>query len=223
MPQQAHRFHKPIIVLKQADLPYLLHQPDRSSDSGAKWPLILFLHGRDQRGNDVEQLKIRGLPRIAEDNPAFPFIVLAPQCPSYYIWPMVFDGITALLDEVIASCPVDPERIFVTGLSMGGYGAWDLAMEYPERFAGVVPVCGSGSPERIGRLRDVQVWAFHGTRDEVVPVEEARELISALGDCGGNGRLTEYPEGGHAIWEEAYATEELYSWFFRQRKAVGVE
>jgi predicted peptidase len=171
---------------------------------------------RDQRGNDLELLKIRGIPKIAEENKNFPFIVLSPQCPSHYIWPFVFDGIMAILDELIDKHPIDHKRIFLTGLSMGGYATWDLAKEYPDMFAGIVPVCGSSSIERVERLENVPVWAFHGALDEAVPLREVEELITALTLCDGTGKLTVYPEGSHDIWTEAYQTEELYSQFFQK-------
>jgi predicted peptidase len=121
------------------------------------------------------------------------------------------------LDEIIERYPVDPKRIFVTGLSMGGYATWDLAMEYPNRFAGIAPVCGSSSKERIESLRNVPVWAFHGALDKSVPLNEVEELMEQLRLCGGEGKLTVYPEGSHDIWEEAYQTSELYEDFFQRQ------
>ncbi len=181
--------------------------------------VVFYIGDRIRQMHQVavrELLKIRGIPKIAEENKSFPYIVLSPQCPSHYIWPFVFDGIMAILDEIIERYPVDPKRIFVTGLSMGGYATWDLAMEYPEKFAGIVPVCGSTSKERINHLKNVPVWAFHGALDEVVPLEEVEELITALKLCGGEGKLTVFPEGKHDIWEDAYQDSELFNHFFQK-------
>ncbi|WP_246132152.1 prolyl oligopeptidase family serine peptidase [Paenibacillus hemerocallicola] len=111
---------------------------------------------------------------------------------------------------------MDRKRIYVTGLSMGGYGTWDLTMEYPDRFAGIVPVCGSASKDRVERLKNVPVWAFHGALDKSVPITEVQELMQALKLCGGQSKFTIYPEGAHDIWEEAYQTSELYSQFFQK-------
>lgn len=216
MTQGEYKFNKEITVKKNVDLQYLLHIPENGTKPTSGWPLILFLHGRDQRGSDLNRLKIRGIPKIAEENKSFPFVVLSPQCPSHYIWPFVFDGIMAILDEIIDRYSVDPKRIFVSGLSMGGYATWDLATEYPDRFAGIVPVCGSSPKERIERLKNVPVWAFHGALDKSVPIGEVEELITALTLCGGETKLTVYPEGSHDIWTEAYQTDELYYQFFQR-------
>lgn len=128
MPQQSCLFEQEVILTKQIRLPYLLHLTKAHPVSNEKLPVILFLHGRDQRGDDLELLKIRGIPQLVEEQQDFPFIIISPQCPSYYIWPSVFDGIIAILDEVARTQPVDLSRIYLTGLSMGGYAVWDLAM-----------------------------------------------------------------------------------------------
>nr|WP_237179215.1 PHB depolymerase family esterase [Paenibacillus sp. MMS18-CY102] len=199
---------------------YLLYLPDSSCMTDGKLPLILYLHGRDQRGDDLNLLKTRAIPQLIESGDNFPFIVVSPQCPSYYIWPFLFDGIMALIDDIILAHPVDPNRIYLTGLSMGGYAVWDLAMEHPGRFAAIAPVCGGGSAERAALLNNIPVWAFHGAKDEVVPVAEASELVEAIRAHGGTAKLTIYPEGKHEVWEETYANPELYSWFLKNQRKL---
>jgi predicted peptidase len=125
----------------------------------------------------------------------------------------VLDGILAILDEAARIHPVDKNRIYLTGLSMGGYAVWDLAMENPDRFAAIAPVCAAGSKERVSLLRDVPVWAFHGAKDDIVPVEEANSIIKELLTSGGDARITIYPEGDHDAWTETYNNPELYNWF----------
>lgn len=219
MAQQAHRFEKEIQLTKRVNLQYLLHVPKASNDSTTrKWPLIVFLHGRDLRGDNLERLKVRGIPHLIEDNSDFPFIVLSPQCPSYYIWPFVFDGIMALIEELQTRYPVDVKRIYLTGLSMGGFAAWDLAMEYPDYFAAIAPVCAGGSQERVDVLLHTPVWAFHGAKDEVVPVDQAANIVNRLKQLGGDAQLTIFPEGGHDISMETYRDSNLYSWFLEHAR-----
>ncbi|WP_151734657.1 prolyl oligopeptidase family serine peptidase [Paenibacillus tengchongensis] len=213
MPLENCLFDQNIMVSKHVRLPFLLHLPGPALNRDANWPVILFLHGRDQRGEDLELLKDRGIPQQLEQGAELPFIVIAPQCPGYCIWPAVFDGVMAIVDEVARTHPVDRSRIYLTGLSMGGYAAWDLAMEYPGRFAAIAPVSGSASQERLQLLQDVPVWAFHGAKDDIVPAAEISGNIAAINAVGGNARLTLYPDGDHDAWTEAYRNPQLYKWF----------
>ncbi len=148
--------------------------------------------------------------------PDFPFLLVAPQCPSGQTWSV--GRLTALLDAVAAHHPVDPDRVYLTGLSMGGYASWALAVEHPYRFAAVAPVCGGGDPRRAGRLRRLPVWAFHGRRDPVVPVAASREMVDALRRCGAPVRYTEFPDAGHDVWTAAYGDRRLYDWFLSHRR-----
>jgi predicted peptidase len=123
-----------------------------------------------------------------------------------------------LLDDVVAKCSVDKERIYLTGLSMGGYGAWALASAYPERFAAITPICGGGRGFMADKLKDVPVWAFHGAKDNVVPLKESEEMVNAVKNRGGDAKLTVYPEAGHDSWTETYNNPQLYEWFLQHRK-----
>ncbi|MFO7321828.1 MAG: prolyl oligopeptidase family serine peptidase [Chloroflexota bacterium] len=221
MPQTTHALEKQIT--KRVRLNYLLHVPDSASENPAqKWPLILFLHGAGERGDDPDMVRAHGLPKILDTQPDFPFIVVSPQCPANTHWGHHLDALMALLDEVQTTYPVDADRVYLTGLSMGGMGTWALAAAYPDRFAAIAPVCGSrawfiGDPAQICVLKDVPVWAFHGALDLIVPLADAVPLVVALRDCGGDVRLTVYEDVGHDSWNRAYATPELYDWFLSHR------
>ena len=183
-----------------------------------KWPLILFLHGMGERGDDLELVKIHGIPKIIERQPDFPFVAVSPQCPDETTWRDHHLTLKALLDEVVANYAVDAHRIYLTGLSMGGYGTWSLATRYPELFAAIAPICGSGSPDLASALKDVPVWAFHGAEDEIVKLEAGQRMVDALRSCGGNVRFTVYPGVGHDSWTQTYDNPELYEWFLQHRR-----
>lgn len=194
---------------------YLLFLPETYPGESA-WPLLLFLHGVGERGEDLEAVKAQGVPRVIEEGRDLPFVVVSPQCPSGRYW--TNELLIPLLDQVGSRHRIDPDRIYVTGLSMGGYATWSLAIEQPWRFAAIAPVCGGGDPRRVGRLRRVPVWAFHGAKDPVVPASASRRMVEALARCGGDARLTIYPEVGHDCWTETYANLELYEWFLAHRR-----
>lgn len=199
-------------------LPYLLHLPPGHAGSGRRWPLVLFLHGAGERGDDPLRLLHLGFPARLAADPEFPAIVLAPQCSRETTW---LDHQRALMDlvtEAEVHLGADPVRLHVTGLSLGGMASWLLAARHPRRFASVVPICGSvppfhDFPDAVAALRDVPVWAFHGVEDPVVPVAHTLALVDALERAGGRPRLTLYADVGHHAWEPAYAEPELRAWF----------
>ncbi|RCJ25174.1 phospholipase [Nostoc minutum NIES-26] len=179
-------------------------------------PAIVFLHGAGERGSNLEDVKRQGLAKIAEEQPNFPFIVISPQCPPSQSWSV--ERLSPLLDEAIASYPIDRDRIYLTGLSMGGYGTWRWAAAEPERFAAIAPICGGDNPMKARNLQNLPVWAFHGAQDRVVPLRESEIMVSALKDCGGNVKFTVYPEAGHDSWTQTYNNPELYEWFLQHRR-----
>jgi predicted peptidase len=203
-------------VTKKVACRYLLFLPKGYPRGRKRWPLILFLHGAGERGRNLELVKKHGPPKIVEEREDSPFILVSPQCPRGETWKS--DVLDALLDEVIASCRVDPRRVYLTGLSMGGYGTWSLACDHPERFAAIAPVCGGGRRIEAHKLKDTPVWAFHGARDDIVPVAESERMVTALEECGGNAKLTVYPDAGHDSWTETYSNPALYKWFLRHRR-----
>jgi len=224
MSQQAHTFE--VQITRTVRLDYLLYLPKGyGTDPQKKWPLILFLHGRGERGDDLELVKIHGIPKIVEQRDDLPFIAVSPQCSKDSMWMVEVEALNALLDEVVTKYAVDTDRIYLTGLSMGGFGTWRLATAYPERFAAIVPICGGGDPEKVGVLRDVPVWVFHGAKDPFVQLSESEEMVDALKACGGNVRFTVYPDVEHDSWTRTYDNPELYEWFLqhtRQQQQMGL-
>ena len=192
-------------------LHYLLFLPAAYAVHPQRWPLMLFLHGAGERGDDLQLVKRHGVAKIVEEQPAFPLLVVSPQCPPTEAWAP--EPLLALLDDIEQHYDVDPERLYVTGLSMGGFGTWAVAIAAPDRFAAIAPICGGGDPSRVGVLRHLPVWAFHGARDPIVPLQRTVEIVEALRQCGGNVRFTVYPEAGHDAWTATYANPELYAWF----------
>lgn len=220
MTQTAHTFSKR--VSQRVALDYLLHLPPAYSRR-EQYPLILFLHGSGERGTDIHAVKKHGIPKIAEQQSDFPFITLSPQCPPDSTWIMQRDALLMLLDQVMAKHAIDKKRVYLTGLSMGGYGAWYLSSEHPERFAAVVPICGGyddmlGYPDRVAGLRYTPVWAFHGAKDKHVPLSETTALVRALRKAGGKVKLTVYRDAGHDAWTRTYTDPRLYRWLLQQQR-----
>jgi len=197
-------------VLRADGYSYLLHQPPGDPGRGG-WPLLLFLHGIAERGADLEAVARHGPPRVVEEGRNLPFVVVSPQCLGGHYWSVAL--LAELLDHAVGTYAVDPDRVYLTGLSMGGHAAWALAVEQPWRFAAVAPVCGGGDPRKAGRLARVPVWAFHGDQDPVVPVAASRAMVEALHRCGGSAELTVYEDAAHDSWTRTYAGDELYAWF----------
>lgn len=197
----------------------LVQVPRAFADSMRKrWPLVLFLHGGAERGNDLTRVERQGLPRIARGRRDLPFVLLSPQCPRGTTWADHLPALEGLVEEVVSSWRVDSRRIHLTGISMGGAGAWLLGARCPARFASVVPLCAPvppvpGWPARAKRLTGVTVRSFHGLRDRAVPVEDALTLAAVLSRAGGNVRLSVDREAGHEIWDRIYGDPAVHPWF----------
>lgn len=181
-----------------------------SPDRQDQFPLILFLHGGPPPA-DLNALANLGLPRILKNDRHFPFVVVSPLFKNGESW--FRESLDALLDRVVKEYRVDKERIYVTGLSLGGTATWSLAMAYPDRFAAIAPVAGVGDPRRMCKVVDVPVWAFHNDGDPVVPFSAAEMSIELLRDCGGDPIFTVYNSGLHDAWTAAYNNQDLYDWF----------
>lgn len=205
-------------IAKTVSARYLVFLPEGYGERQQQWPLILFLHGAAESGSDLEKVKTHGPARIAGKQKDFPFIVVCPQCSKGQWWAHQLDMLINLLDEVVSRYEVDAERIYLTGIDMGGHSTWYMAWEYPERFAAIAPVCGWGSTGKACNLKDVAVWAFHGAKDESVPVKRSEEMVNAVKACGGDAKLTVYPDAGHNVWTATYDNKELYDWFLEHRK-----
>ena len=204
---------------------YLLFLPkDYDAKDPKRWPLILFLHGAGERGTNISKVAVHGPPKLVKEEPDFPFVVVSPQCPNGERWSN--EVLLALLDEVTAKLRIDEKRIYLTGLSMGGFGTWSLGLSNPERFAAIAPICGGGDslpillpdPKKARALKSLPVWAFHGGKDEVVRPAESERMVEALKKIGNEAKLTIYPEAGHDSWTATYANPELYSWLLKQRR-----
>lgn len=217
-------------------LPYRLYVP-RDYLQSRRYPLLVVLHGAGERGTDnVAQLGNGVLafcaPALQKRRPAF---VIYPQCPSGARWVEAawsepsYDltkvpqsrpsqALMELVDSLAAEFTLDPQRLLVSGLSMGGQGTWDLLARHPERFAGAMPVCGLGDPSQAARMKTVPIWAFHGARDQVVPVAGSRDMVKALKRAGARVRYTEYPDVAHPAWERAYADRRALTWLLEQRQ-----
>jgi len=203
-------------ITKTVRLKYLLFLPESyNEDPKQKWPLIIFLHGMGERGNDLEKVKVHGIPKIVEQKKDFPFIAISPQCPGTSSWTAETDALNALIDDVASKYAVDENRLYLTGLSMGGFGTWALATAYPERFAAIAPICGGGDPKKACAMKDIPAWVFHGAKDQTVPIVRSEEMVKALKDCGGDVQFTIYPEAGHDSWTETYNNPKLYEWFLK--------
>jgi predicted peptidase len=209
--QQAQKLDRNIKVAMN----YLLYLPKDYAEKES-WPLLLFLHGAGERGNDLDRVKVHGPPKLIAAGKEFPFIVVSPQCPNNQWWQP--HELASLLDEIVEKYAVDPDRIYVTGLSMGGFGTWSLAGFSPERFAALVPICGGGDPFIARRFGRTPVWVFHGAKDSVVPLAASEKMVEAVKASNGNVKFTVYPEAGHDSWTAAYDDPELYTWLLEQKR-----
>ena len=195
--------------------------PGYDQDPQKKWPTILFLHGSGERGADLNKLYTQGLTKYVKNHPDFPFIVISPQCPLREEWTM--SQLSDLLDEVQKKYHVDADRIYLTGLSMGGYGTWRMAIAYPDRFAAAAPICGQGDPAEVARLSELPLWSFHGDHDDAVPIQGDIDAVNALRAKSGRVKFTIYPGVGHDSWTQTYLNPELYSWFLQQKRGAPAE
>ena len=196
-------------------LRYLLYLPPDYA-AKEKWPMLLFLHGAGETGSDLELVKKHGPPKLIAAGKQFPFVVVCPQAPRLG-WRS--EELKALIDHVMDEYRIDPDRVYVTGLSMGGYGTWALAIAYPDLFAAIVPICGGGDAKAVRRIRHVPTWAFHGGKDRVVPARRSKVMIEALKAAGNPvARLTIYPDAGHDSWTATYDNPELYTWLLKQKR-----
>lgn len=203
------------------------------------WPLLCFLHGARERGPDFSGVARHGPPKLLSTTSPLNdaearaarilqehFIVVSPRCPADETWDE--HALLELLDYLTGYLNVDDDRVYLTGLSMGGFGTWTLGLRHPERFAALAPVCGGGRLADLGaargetaaHLRSLPVWAFHGARDRVVPLEESERMVAALRAAGNReAKLTVYPETEHDAWNQAYTLPELYAWLLLRARA----
>jgi predicted peptidase len=213
-------------VTRNVTVNYLLFLPrDYDSPKSKHWPLILFLHGAGERGANLARVKVHGPPKVVREKPDFPFVVVSPQCPSGQRWDN--EVLLALLDDVLKKHRIDAKRVYLTGLSMGGFGTWNLGLTHPDRFAAIAPICGGGDPllllladpRKSRALKSLPVWAFHGARDPVVKVAESERMVEAMRQVGAHEvKLTIYPDAEHDSWTETYNNPALYDWFLAHHR-----
>jgi len=227
------RFEKHVFVHGTDSLPYRLLKPLKQ-EAGKKYPLVIFLHGSGERGIDNEKQLIHGTALFADSIAAYPCYVVIPQCPQGHKWveadwsapvPVQPENIsnplllTSLLsDSLMSALPIDIDRIYVTGISMGGRGVFDLLYRYPGKFAAAAPVCGSADLKIAPLIKDVPLWAFHGDEDQVVPFSADENLMKAILTAGGTPRFTIYPKLGHNAWDYAYKEPEFLQWLFSHHR-----
>jgi predicted peptidase len=239
---EAQEFQKRIFLNEKDTLPYNILEPpgfekkdykeQTGKSDGQKWPLVLFLHGSGERGNDnqLQIVHIRDLFLNKANLVKYPAFVLAPQCPLGKRWVETHWGVSKhfmpdspsdaviavmrLIEELILEYPIDTSRIYVTGLSMGGFGTWDLICRYPDKFAAAAPVCGGGDISRAKIIKDIPIWVFHGSNDRVVKVKLSRDMVNAIRANGGKPKYTEYPGVGHDSWINAYKEKNFLTWLF---------
>jgi len=205
-------------IVHKTKLNYLLWLPaNYKKDKSKTFPLLIFLHGSGERGDSLELVKKHGPPSFVETRPDFPFITVSPQSAPGARWVWQISDLQEMLKQVKAIYRIDSTRIYLTGLSMGGFGTWAWACAYPKQFAAIVPVCGGGIIQYARELKNTPVWAFHGESDPVVPVNRTVEMVEAVNAAGGSARMTIYPGVGHDSWVKAYGDEELYTWLLGYR------
>ena len=201
--------------LKFENLEYLINYP-AGYEAGKRYPVVLFLHGAGTRGDDISILAGNPFMKLTRQYEEFSFITVAPHC-KHGTWFDYFETLKHFAATVAAAAYTDPERFYLMGSRMGGYGTWQLAMSMPEYFAAIIPICGGGMYWNAGRLINVPVWAFHGEIDNVVCVDESKKMVDAINKKGGNAKLTLYPDTKHDSWTPTYNNKEVFEWLLSQR------
>ncbi len=207
----------------ELSLPYLLHFPkDEAKNENGKYPLLLFLHGMGERGNQLDLLFNTGLPKMLKEGLDIPFLTVMPQCPADSFWTEETKALKMLMDDLVSTYPIDEHRIYITGLSMGGYGTYEMLIRYPELFAGGIPICGGigslFSKVHLSHLKDKPLWIFHGEKDDVVPVEETKEIVHFLKEAQSkNLKYTLYPDLSHDAWTRTYENGDIYNFLLRYK------
>lgn len=216
-----HHITAEVAYTKRLD--YLLYLPPDYDDHG-EFPVLVFLHGSGERGPDVERIKKFGPPKQIAQGEALPFIVLCPQCPEGERWEQNEHELLFLLDHIQAEYAVDEDRVYLTGFSMGAYGAWFMAWKHTTRFAALITVAAGLRAADVAlaaqKLKYIPCWVFHGELDTAVPLSESTRMVEALKDAGGDVRSTIYANYGHEVPNAAYNDPELYAWLLRHKRHV---
>lgn len=203
-----------LVLNDNIEYQYLLYEPD--TEENETYPLIIFLHGAGERGDELSALKAHSIPKIFEENADYPCFVVSPQCKQGSFWTAEIYQLKKFIDAITEKYPIDKNRIQLTGVSMGGFGTWHLAMAYPDMFASIVPVCGGGMPWNAGVLT-VPIRIFHGDADTVVNVRESIDMYEALKKTNPNVEISILPGVGHNEWDYAY-NDDTIRWMLEQSK-----
>ena len=210
----------------KATLPYRLLKP-ATVEAGKKYPLVIFLHGAGERGDDNKAQLKHGVGEFAKRSKEYPCFLIAPQCPAGGRgWSLSAKSggaapgklVLDLIDKTCKELPIDTKRIYLTGLSMGGYGTWTLLARKPDLFAAGIPICGGGDPKDGAKLAKIPIWVFHGDKDAAVKVERSRDMVAAIEKAGGKPKYTEYAGVGHDSWSRTYSDAKVLDWLFEQKK-----
>ncbi|MEO0796139.1 MAG: prolyl oligopeptidase family serine peptidase [Verrucomicrobiota bacterium] len=218
--QSELKFEREIRKTLSAD--YLLYLPKQYDAEPEKhWPLIIFLHSSGERGEDISKVARHGPPHLIEQGKDFPFIIVSPLCPHDNWWNL--EMLNAFYDTVLETYRVDPDRVYLTGLSMGGFGTWNWAVQNPEKFAAIAPIASWGPNKNFKPLVDMPIWAVHGEKDQAVKLHDAQKVINAIKEAGGDPRFTIYKGAGHNVWSRTYEDPEFYQWLLSHSKEKQIE
>lgn len=207
----------PLQSLKSKTYPYLAYLPtDYNKDNTKEWPLIIYLHGSSCKGNNLEKLKKYGPPFYLERGMQVNAIVISPQCPSNKNW-TVGTWFESFFTELKEKYHIDPSRVYLTGMSLGGFGTWDLASRYPEYFAAIMPLCGGGKTSMVETLKDIPTWVFHGEVDKKVKLARSKEMVEAMQEVGSDPKFSILKGQGHGI-QKVYSDQTVYEWLLSHQK-----
>ena len=221
MSQKARKIS--IEIKKVIEFNYLENLPNNyNSKDSKKYPLIIFLHGAGERGNNLNKIKTHGIPMLMEKQSdilkKYEFIAVSPQCPEGYHWDFLVEALEYFIKDYIKRINVDTKRIYLTGLSMGGYGTWSLAFQNLHVFAAIAPICGGvGKNQNFSSIVHLPIWVFHGAKDTVVPLSASSEPVAKLNDLGAYIKFTVYPDLEHNSWTKTYENPNFYKWLFSQK------
>ncbi|MBR3967175.1 MAG: prolyl oligopeptidase family serine peptidase [Clostridia bacterium] len=204
----------------QFDIGYYVFLPEDYSPE-KKYPMVVFLHGAGERGNgkdELQKIQKHALPKYAAAGKKFPFILLCPQCPGRIVWNNIVFELKALIDKVAQEYNADMSRIAITGISMGGFGTWEMGLTFSNYFCAIAPVCGGGLSWRCSNLKNTPVWALHGDADGTVPPKNSIEMVEAVNKNGGNAKLTLFHDVGHDSWDNAYKETTVLDWLLSHKR-----
>ena len=212
------------IVRAEVNLPYEIsfrtYFPEGYELSNEKFPIVFFLHGVGERGNDLDLVETHGVPKLIKNNKRFPFITVAPQCPLFEWWsrPEMTKSLINLVEQVTQTYKADKSRVYLTGLSMGGYGSIALANKRPDLFSAMISVCGGADFDNFENLKKLPIWLFHGSKDDVHPASRSEKIYNQLKEINPEIKLTIYDGIDHNSWDITYDNDDIYDWLLSKSK-----